>query len=281
MKYKLTALLACVFCSAIAAAQPQRIVSAGFGITQLVNELGAGNELVAVDSTSKAFARDRNLPVLGYQRKLSAEGIIALKPSIVIGSEEMGPESVLSQLKHVGIEVLVLSSEQHNLHDLEQHIATLGKTLDKQEQSAVLLKQLTQQNAELAAHKQHNQSAVFLFLGEKGALFAGGDKTTANGMFELIGLKNSADGKSSYYPYGIETLISLQPKVVLISERSLAQDLDSILQKYPFLKQLSAAQKQCIFTVNGQALLGGFNLSSLEESVRLQRAIANNSACQE
>ncbi|MBE2895664.1 ABC transporter substrate-binding protein [Pasteurellaceae bacterium HPA106] len=280
MKKIVTALLAFALSAGVLAQEAQRIVSVGFGVTQLIDALGAGENIVAVDSTSKAFANERNLPVLGYQRKLAAEGIIALKPTDIIGSEEMGPEAVLSQLKQAGINVLVLDSAQHNIADLEQHITTLGDKLSKQAQSVVLLEKVAQQKATLAQHKQPLQSAVFLFLGEKGALFAGGDKTTANGMFSLIGLDNIAASKTNYYPYGIETLIRSQPKVVFISERSLAQDLDGILKKYPFLTQLNATQQRCIFTVNGKALLGGFNLSSLSESVRLQQAIAQNPACQ-
>ncbi|MBE2898672.1 ABC transporter substrate-binding protein [Pasteurellaceae bacterium 20609_3] len=279
MKNLLTVLLMLAVSAGAVAHEAQRVVSVGFGVTQLIDALGAGEEIVAVDSTSKAFAKARNLPVLGYQRKLAAEGIIALKPTVVIGSEEMGPEVVLSQLKQAGIAVVVLDGAQHNVSDLSAHIRTLGEQLDKKSQSAVLLDQVAQQQAQLARGKQGGQRAVFLFLGEKGALFAGGDATTANGMFELIGLSNIAKGKTNYYPYGIETLIAEQPKVVLISERSLAQDLNGILTKYPFLSQLKATQNQCIFTVNGQALLGGFNLSSLAESVRLQRAIAQNPAC--
>ncbi|MBV7387521.1 ABC transporter substrate-binding protein [Pasteurellaceae bacterium TAE3-ERU1] len=279
MKNLLTALLMLAVSAGAVAHEAQRVVSVGFGVTQLIDALGAGEEIVAVDSTSKAFAKARNLPVLGYQRKLAAEGIIALKPTVVIGSEEMGPEVMLSQLKQAGIAVVVLDGAQHNVSDLSAHIRTLGEQLDKKSQSAVLLDQVAQQQAQLARGKQGGQRAVFLFLGEKGALFAGGDATTANGMFELIGLSNIAKGKTNYYPYGIEILIAEQPKVVLISERSLAQDLNGILAKYPFLSQLKATQNQCIFTVNGQALLGGFNLSSLAESVRLQQAIAQNPAC--
>lgn len=279
MKKIVTALLAFALSAGVLAHEAQRVVSVGFGVTQLIDALGAGEEIVAVDSTSKTFAKARNLPVLGYQRKLAAEGIIALKPTVVIGSEEMGPEVVLSQLKQAGIAVVVLDGAQHNVSDLSAHIRTLGEQLDKQSQSAVLLDDVAQQQAQLTRGKQGGQRAVFLFLGEKGALFAGGDATTANGMFELIGLSNIAKGKTNYYPYGIETLIAEQPKVVLISERSLAQDLNGILEKYPFLSQLKATQNQCIFTVNGQALLGGFNLSSLAESVRLQQAIAQNPVC--
>lgn len=131
MKNLLTALLMLAVSAGAVAHEAQRVVSVGFGVTQLIDALGAGEEIVAVDSTSKAFAKARNLPVLGYQRKLAAEGIIALKPTVVIGSEEMGPEVMLSQLKQAGIAVVVLDGAQHNVSDLSAHIRTLGEQLDK------------------------------------------------------------------------------------------------------------------------------------------------------
>lgn len=61
------------------AAAAQRIVSIGGDVTEIAYALGAGNEVVARDSTSLIPEAVKKLPDVGYMRQLNAEGILALK----------------------------------------------------------------------------------------------------------------------------------------------------------------------------------------------------------
>ena len=45
----------------------------------------------------------RRLPKIGYQRALSAEGILSLRPTVVIGTTEAGPPTVIEQLRAAGV----------------------------------------------------------------------------------------------------------------------------------------------------------------------------------
>lgn len=55
--------------------QPKnRIISAGSSITELLVALGAKDQLVALDVTSKHFNTEQQLPLIGYHRQLSPEG---------------------------------------------------------------------------------------------------------------------------------------------------------------------------------------------------------------
>ncbi len=70
----------------IAADLPQRWVSAGGALSEWVSALGGESKLVGVDTTSQHPQSLRKLPSIGYQRSLSAEGILSLRPDILIGS---------------------------------------------------------------------------------------------------------------------------------------------------------------------------------------------------
>src|SRR5690606_3315491 len=85
---------------------PQRWVSAGGALSEWVILLGGENRLVGVDTTSRHPASLTKLPSVGYQRQLAAEGLLALRPDLLLGSEEMGPPPVLEQLA-------VARSEEH------------------------------------------------------------------------------------------------------------------------------------------------------------------------
>lgn len=93
-----------------ALSQEIKLVSAGAGVTELVLALDAADELVAVDSTSYLPEHLASIAKLGYHRMLSAEGIMALSPTLVVGSEVMGPETTLNVLKQAKIEVVKLPS---------------------------------------------------------------------------------------------------------------------------------------------------------------------------
>ena len=75
-----------------------RVISAGAAITEIINALGAEQQLIAVDVTSKTLVAD-NIPKVGYHRQLSAESLIALAPTRIIGSDEMGPPKTLTLLR--------------------------------------------------------------------------------------------------------------------------------------------------------------------------------------
>ena len=74
-----------------ARAQAQRVVSVGSALTEIIYALGAEKMLVGVDTTSLYPAAARSLPQVGYMRALSAEGVLSLRPSLVIATTAAGP----------------------------------------------------------------------------------------------------------------------------------------------------------------------------------------------
>ena len=72
-------------------AVPQGLVVAGSSISETVWALGAGERIVAVDSTSRFPAPVATLPRIGYMRSLAPEGLIGLDADLMLLSEEAGP----------------------------------------------------------------------------------------------------------------------------------------------------------------------------------------------
>jgi iron complex transport system substrate-binding protein len=82
-----------------------RVVCVSKQINEFVYEIGAGNHIVARDLTSIYPPAITKLPSVGYHRALSAEGIISMKPTLVLTDGNVGPTSVLDQVQKVGIPV--------------------------------------------------------------------------------------------------------------------------------------------------------------------------------
>ena len=68
----------------------QRVVSVGGDVTEIVYALAAGSLLVGVDTSSQYPEAATSLPKVGYQRRLSAEGVLSLNPTLVLVSADAG-----------------------------------------------------------------------------------------------------------------------------------------------------------------------------------------------
>ena len=88
------------------AGQTTRIVCVSKQINEYIYALGAEQDLVAVDLSSTYPEKIKQLPNVGYHRALSAEGIISMKPTVVLHDGNIAPAAVIEQVKKVGIPLL-------------------------------------------------------------------------------------------------------------------------------------------------------------------------------
>lgn len=212
--------------AAAAAELPQRWVSAGGALSEWVSALGAESKLVGVDTTSQHPESLKKLPSIGYQRQLSAEGILSLRPQILVGTEEMGPPPVLWQVRSAGVQVELFSA-QADLPTLQGNLQHLGKLLGSEDKATQLFEQykqqLDQQQAWVSqARKKQAPPGVLLLLGHAGGkpLIAGKD-TAADWLLQQAGGRNLAT-HTGYKPFSTESLAELNPDVLVFADRSLS-----------------------------------------------------------
>ncbi|WP_397377357.1 hemin ABC transporter substrate-binding protein [Pseudomonas sp.] len=242
---------------------PQRWISSGGSLSEWVVVLGGEKHLVGVDSTSQHPASLRELPSIGYQRQLAAEGMLALRPEVLIGSEEMGPPPVLAQLRGAGVQVEMLSStpDLDSLHSSLQRIGALLGEPQRAEQTFAAYQQRLQQQADWlqAAQRQQPAPGVLLLLGHAGGSpLAGGKASAADWLIEHAGGRNLAS-HTGYKALSTEALLALDPEVVIIADRSLAGDAarDALLKQNPALAATRAARNQRLVMLDPTLLVGG------------------------
>ncbi|UPR59690.1 ABC transporter substrate-binding protein [Vibrio sp. ED004] len=254
-----------------------RIISAGSAVTELVLALGAEEQLVGIDVTSR-FPQSENLPKIGYHRNLSAEGLLALEPTTLIGSDEMGPDNAISQLKSAGVDVEIVNTEA-NVEGLLKRIDQIAKITHTEDHSQQVKTEVNQKIAALKANQVPSNEAkkvLFLLLHEGRPANVAGGETSPNAIIELAGgINPAAQSLTSYKPLSMESLVEMQPDVILVSGRSYQKmgGADAILKSLPMLAATPAGMNKQIITVNGSALVGGLGLESLSEAKRLNALI--------
>lgn len=246
-----------------AADLPQRWVSAGGALSEWVSALGGESKLVGVDTTSQHPQSLKKLPSIGYQRSLSAEGILSLRPDILIGSEEMGPPPVIAQVRSAKVQVELFSA-QPDLPTLEKNLTHLGQLLGAQAQATQLLEsyqqQLAMQKARVAElQTRHKAPGVLVLIGHAGGkpLIAGKD-TVADWLLQRAGGHNLAT-HTGYKPFSVESLAGLDPEVLVLADRALSGEAAkaALFKENPILNSSRAAKAGRVLELDPTLLVGG------------------------
>ncbi|MFH0024163.1 hemin ABC transporter substrate-binding protein [Pseudomonas fluorescens] len=248
---------------AVAADLPQRWVSAGGALSEWVVALGGEAKLVGVDTTSQHPQSLKALPSIGYQRSLSAEGILSLRPDMLIGTDEMGPPPVLAQVKAAKVRVELFSA-QADLPTLAQNVSRLGQLLGAEAQAKQLLQtyqqQLDAQQARVAqAQTAHKAPGVLLLLGHAGGKpLIAGKGTAADWLLQQAGGRNLAT-HSGYKPFSVESLASLDPEVLVFADRALSGEAakTALFKENPILSSSRAARAGRVMELDPTLLVGG------------------------
>ena len=262
------------------AAAPERVVSLGGDITEIVYALGAEGTLVGVDTTSIWPAQARSLPNVGYVRQLGTEGILALRPKLAIATHDAGPPTVLEQLRSAGVK-LESFPVSHTPDAIAAKVRRIGDLLDRREPAAALAARIEAQASVLAgkvAAMPAHPRTVFLLSGASGGLMVSGTETAADAAVKLAGGHNVVDAYTGYKPLSPEALIALKPDVLLLmNNRGDANGGVADVLKLPGVAQTPAGNNGRVLLVDGQALLG-FGPRTVEKAADLQAELARIAA---
>lgn len=256
----------------------QRIVSVEGSITEILFALGAADRVVAVDSTSQHPRAARDLPQVGYLRALSAEGILAQRPQLVLMTEDAGPPAVITQLRDAGLDLQSISN-RFDIDGVVEKIQAVAALIGAESPARRLVDGLREQWAERRPQLPATAPARVLFLlsAGTGPLLASGSDTAADSIVRLSGHRNAVHGFSGYKPIAAEALLASDPDVILMSTRSyeIAGGLSG-LSRAPGLAALPDLERRVV-TLDGMLMLG-FGPRVVEAALAIDAAIARNLA---
>lgn len=257
-----------------------RIISTDAGTTEILVALGQGESLVGIDVTSSV--PDTLTPAkVGYHRQLAAEGLLSLAPTIVFGSEHIGPKETVNALKSANTQLVLqptaTDSQQliENIQQVAEALKLSGDQLVDQVQSAqhILDKNLDKSSDKRLdkASSERSTKAVFLLYLEGRGLKQAGLGTSGDSLLNLLGLEN-VSAHSNYRSVSAEGLMTMQPEVILIGSQN-PKAAEALLAQFPSLSHTPAVENNKVLFVDAAALVSGISLKAMEEAVRVSEAL--------
>jgi iron complex transport system substrate-binding protein len=236
---RVTLVLAAWLCLILPAAAetPRRIVSLAPNVTEILYDLGLGDNVVAVSRYCNYPAAVREKPRIGGLTNPSLEAIVALKPDLVILTDDGNPQSIADRLRRLGIALYVFQAKR--LDDLTPQIRKLGAFL---EATAAAARSAGRIEAALGRYRARARAAggkiptKVLFVVQPEPLMVVGTDTAIDDCFRLLGLHNVAAEAGPGYPrYSLEEVIRQAPDILFIGQGHM---VDMAAQSRPLLRRL-------------------------------------------
>lgn len=208
-------LLAC----SVQALAAERVVSLAPSLSEIVVELGASDLLVGVLDGGERPPALATLPSVGHYGQLNIEGLLSLKPDLILlwpGS--VGPAQ-REQLQRLNIPVYV--AEPHSLAQLASQVQAIADQLGRADAGRQLAAQLRQR---LAALRQRYQRAeplrVFYQVWNQPLYTVGGGQIISDAL-SVCGARNVFDDLTLPAPQvSIESVLQRDPEVILVGDQA-------------------------------------------------------------
>jgi iron complex transport system substrate-binding protein len=202
-----------------------RIVTLSGDLTEFVYELGSGASVIATDVTTVHPDDAVLLPKVGIGRFLSAEAVLSVEPTLVIGDTQTGPQSAIDQIRAAGVPVAILDTST-TFASMYAKIDDLGVILDTQAGAQELSERM---RAEIAAAgatgplSDTSPSVAYVYTRGPDVMLLFGNNMVTNPVIGAAGgLDAGADaGIDGSIPVTPESLIAASPDVIVVPTEGL------------------------------------------------------------
>ncbi|MDN0108454.1 heme/hemin ABC transporter substrate-binding protein [Yersinia rochesterensis] len=252
----------------------QRIVTIGGDVSEITYALGAGEHIVARDSTSLNPAPLKALPNVGYMRLLNVEGILALKPTLVLSTARAESSRALRQVKEHGIQLIFVPADKSPERVIDK-IRMIAATVNQEEKGQQLIQHYQQQLATVVSTPLPVK-ALFVMIHAGIPPLAAGVDTAAESMFRAAGLKNAIEEFSGYRPLSQEGIIASAPDLLIVTTHGVAalKGVENVW-RLPGLALTPAGKQKRLLVLDDMALLG-FGLQTPDILNQLRAAAETN-----
>jgi iron complex transport system substrate-binding protein len=222
---------------------PERIVSIAPVATEMLFAIGAGDQVVAVDSLS-TYPEEAPVTELGAFEP-NVEAIAGYEPDLVVLSFD--PGDVVAGLEALDIETLLLPTAV-SLEETYAQIEQLGEVTGRTEQAAAEVERIRTALEELAASVPERDDALTYYHEVDDTLYTVTSQTFIGEIYALAGMENVADpadpdGAAGGYPQlSAEYLVDADPDLIFLADTVCCGQTAETVAARPGWDALSAVQ---------------------------------------
>lgn len=235
--------------------EANKIISLVPSTTEVIEDLGKTDQLIAVDTQSSTMMTDlKKLPQMDMMA-VDAEKLIALKPQIVYVNDInlASSESVWKQVEDAGITVVDIPTST-SIKAIKEDVQFIADSLSEHEKGQKLIKTMDQEIDEVAKiGKTIKKPKTVLF--EVAALpdiYSFGNGTFLNEMIETIGAKNVLANEKGWLPVTEEAAIAAKPEVILTNVNYMKDPAKEILARKNW-ENVPAVQNKEVFEIDNMS----------------------------
>jgi iron complex transport system substrate-binding protein len=228
--------------------RPNRIVSLSPSATEDLFAIGAGKQVVAVDSYSTYPENAPRTRLSGYQPNL--EAIAKYRPDLVVISDDIN--HIAAQLGTLHIPVL-LEPAPPNLNGAYAQLAQLGKATGHPAGAARVIASMRSQIAAIVRSVPRPTRPLTVYHELDQTYYSADSHTFIGQLYTLLGLKNIADraARTSDYPQlSAEYIIASNPDLIVLADTVCCGQTPATVAARPGWKTITAVKTGMVVPVN-------------------------------
>ena len=250
--------------------RPERVISLSATATEMLFAVGAGEQVVAVDSFSNYPPEAPTTDLSGFQPNI--EAIASYEPDLVVISYD--PGGLVDGLKSLGADVIVFSAAA-TLDDAYDQIEAIGTATGHSEEAAEVISDIEDSIDEIVSSLDLPAEPFSYFLELDPSYYSVTSDTFIGQIFALAGLESIADaagGTSSYPQLSEEFILDQNPDFIILTD-CCGSNLETVSAR-PGWSELDAVQgkRVLVFSADVTSRWGPRVIEMLET---VSEAVAN------
>lgn len=228
---------------------PKRIVSMAPNLTEILFTLGLQEEIVGVtdfcDYPEAALTKQR----IGGFANPSIEKIVSLKPDLILGIRDGNRMDTVQRLSDLGFSVYVV--DPIGFDGILKTIANIGEVVRRREKSAEIIRKITKKKEAIVRLTQSLPRRRVFFQVGFSPIVTVGKGSLGDDLVRLAGGRSISENESGSYPvYGVETILSKAPEVIILSSMDSKRDYLNLIKMWQSWKEVPAVKTNAIYVID-------------------------------
>ena len=231
---------------------PQRIVSFGPSITEILFALGLEEKVVGVSNYCDYPEAAELKPKVGDAYNPSLERIVELEPDLVLTLKQ---EQLNTELDALGIKFMVLDPE--DIDGILGDIELVGKITGTKKRAEELIKDMQDSISQvIALMKDVPKVSVFFIIDATDPTlpWTAGSGSFIDALITMAGGENiAAETVGGWVPFSLEQVVSSDPEVIII--QTMIAGIPTIskeeLEEHPVWGEMTAVRQGKVYIIDG------------------------------